>query len=92
MTYGTALGVYNYLGEETEFVPWAAAIDNLAYLKEMFARTGGYGALKARFVLCFRPIFSPQTVYSLIIAYTTSVSLPQLRTTCWTFWCRFTTR
>ncbi|KAK8402060.1 hypothetical protein O3P69_001270 [Scylla paramamosain] len=46
MTYGTALGVYNYLGTETEFVPWAAAIDNLAYLKEMFARTGGYGALK----------------------------------------------
>ncbi|XP_050699388.1 aminopeptidase N-like isoform X2 [Eriocheir sinensis] len=46
MTYGTALGVYNYLGAETELVPWAAAIDNLAYLKEMFARTGGYGALK----------------------------------------------
>lgn len=46
MTYETALGVYNYLGAETELVPWAAAIDNLAYLKEMFARTGGYGALK----------------------------------------------
>ncbi|KAG7172390.1 Aminopeptidase N-like 5, partial [Homarus americanus] len=46
VAYDTALGVYNYLGKETEFVPWAAAINNLAYLKEMLARTGGYGALK----------------------------------------------
>ena len=57
MTYGTALGAYNYLWAESEFVPWAAAIDNLAYLKEMFARTGGYGALKARHFILFYRIF-----------------------------------
>lgn len=48
LMYDTALGVYNYLVEETEYVPWAAAINNLSYLKGMFARTGGYGALKVR--------------------------------------------
>ncbi|XP_071548249.1 aminopeptidase N-like isoform X2 [Panulirus ornatus] len=46
LMYDTALGVYNYLVEETEYVPWAAAINNLSYLKGMFARSGGYGALK----------------------------------------------
>ncbi|XP_045589686.1 aminopeptidase N isoform X2 [Procambarus clarkii] len=56
--YDTALGVYNYLGQETEYVPWAAAINNLAYLKEMFARTGGYGALKRYLLDILVPLYN----------------------------------
>ncbi|XP_027211488.2 aminopeptidase N [Penaeus vannamei] len=46
LNYEIALGVYAYLGNETEYVPWAAAVNNIGYLEGMFKRKAGYGALK----------------------------------------------
>ncbi|XP_042215803.1 aminopeptidase N-like isoform X2 [Homarus americanus] len=46
ISYDVALGLYSYLGNEVEYVPWKAAVNNLAYLRNMFYRTGSYGALK----------------------------------------------
>ncbi|KAK7027938.1 hypothetical protein SK128_026273 [Halocaridina rubra] len=46
LDYGLALRVYSYLANETEYVPWQAAFNNLDYLLSMFQRTGGYGAMK----------------------------------------------
>ncbi|XP_069189122.1 aminopeptidase N-like [Procambarus clarkii] len=46
VSYEVALGLYSYLGNETEYVPWKAAVNNLGYIRNMFTRTGSYGALK----------------------------------------------
>ncbi|KAK3853242.1 hypothetical protein Pcinc_040203 [Petrolisthes cinctipes] len=46
LTYDVALGVYSYLGNETEYVPWKAAVNNLGFIRGQLARTAGYGALK----------------------------------------------
>ncbi|XP_069957724.1 aminopeptidase N isoform X2 [Cherax quadricarinatus] len=46
VSYGVALGLYSYMVNETEYVPWRAAINNLAYLTSMFQRTGAYGGLQ----------------------------------------------
>lgn len=40
--------MYSYLGNETEYVPWKAAVNNLGFIKGQLSRTGGYGALKVR--------------------------------------------
>ena len=37
-----------YLANETEYVPWQAAITNLEYVDRMFVKSSGYGALKVR--------------------------------------------
>lgn len=46
LSYTTALSVDSYLAKEVEYIPWTAALDNMAYLESMFTRTGGYGNLK----------------------------------------------
>ena len=46
LSYETALGINSYLSAEIEYVPWAASLDNMGYLENMFTRSSGYGALK----------------------------------------------
>ncbi|XP_063587806.1 aminopeptidase N-like [Penaeus indicus] len=46
LPYETALGILTYLEAESDYIPWWAALNNVVYLKDMLARTGGYGALK----------------------------------------------
>ncbi|KAK7027939.1 hypothetical protein SK128_026274 [Halocaridina rubra] len=58
LSYDTALSVYGYLGRETEYVPWAAAINNLGYLESMFSRAGGYGALKRYLLDILVPLYN----------------------------------
>ena len=36
----------SYLKREISYTPWAAALDNVAYIDKVFSRTGAYGALK----------------------------------------------
>merc|ERR1712212_421769 len=50
LSYETALGVYDYLGKEAEYLPWSVSVRSLNYLENMFRFTGGYGALK-RYIL-----------------------------------------
>ncbi|XP_067874450.1 aminopeptidase N-like [Heterodontus francisci] len=41
-----ALDTTKYLISELEYIPWQAALDNLAYFKIMFDRTGVFGPMK----------------------------------------------
>ena len=44
--YDTALSVLGYLGSEVEYLPWDAALNNLAYVNTQLKRTAGYGLFK----------------------------------------------
>ncbi|XP_037790314.1 uncharacterized protein LOC119585704 [Penaeus monodon] len=57
ITYETALSVYTYLSKETEYVPLAAAINNLGYLRSMFVRAGGYGSLRSYLLDILVPLY-----------------------------------
>lgn len=51
LSYEISLSATSYLGNETDYVPWTAALDNLGYLESMFTRTSGYGSLKVMLIL-----------------------------------------
>ena len=53
LSYETALNINSYLSAEIEYVPWAASLDNMGYLENMFTRTSGYGNLKVYSKLYF---------------------------------------
>ncbi|KAK3860173.1 hypothetical protein Pcinc_033761 [Petrolisthes cinctipes] len=57
LSYDIALGLYSYLGAETEYVPWASALNNLSYLKDMFTHTGSYGGLRRYLVKLVLPLY-----------------------------------
>lgn len=46
LPYTTALEVTAYLPGETQYVPWAAALDNLSYIRDMLRHTAAFGAFK----------------------------------------------
>ena len=46
LSYEIALGVTSYLGEELEYIPWAAALSGMSYLSRMLKRSAAYGAYK----------------------------------------------
>ena len=46
LDYQIALGVTSYLAKETEYIPWKAALNGIAYLKSMLNRSPVYGDFK----------------------------------------------
>jgi hypothetical protein len=44
--YGIALSVINYLAQENEYIPWKAALSNLASLNRLLKHTHLYGVFK----------------------------------------------
>ncbi|XP_063596362.1 aminopeptidase N-like isoform X2 [Penaeus indicus] len=58
ISYDTALSVNAYLGKEVEFVPWDSALNNLAYLENMFTRSSGYGDLKSYLLDILIPLYN----------------------------------
>ncbi|MPC23578.1 Aminopeptidase N [Portunus trituberculatus] len=46
LPYNTALEVTTYLPKEEDYVPWAAAFENIAFLTDMLKDTAAYGALR----------------------------------------------
>ncbi|XP_047482307.1 aminopeptidase N-like isoform X1 [Penaeus chinensis] len=58
VSYDTALSVNVYLGKEVEFVPWDSALNNLAYLENMFTRSSGYGDLKSYLLDILIPLYN----------------------------------
>ncbi|XP_063244276.1 glutamyl aminopeptidase-like isoform X1 [Bacillus rossius redtenbacheri] len=46
LDYGTALDLSRYLRRETEYVPWAAASSNIAFLRSMLSGTTAYPKLR----------------------------------------------
>lgn len=42
LDYATALSVTSYLAQETEYVPWKAALTAMSYLDNMLIKSPGY--------------------------------------------------
>ncbi|KAK7075138.1 hypothetical protein SK128_009536 [Halocaridina rubra] len=57
LDYQTALDIYSYLSNETEYAPWYSATSNSGFIKRMFLRTGGYGALKKYLLDLIVPLY-----------------------------------
>lgn len=57
LDYELALGVTSYLKNEKEYIPWAAALSNLKYLRNMLQRSAAYGDFKVCFII--NSIFFP---------------------------------
>jgi len=57
LSYDIALEVIGYLNKEEEYVPWASALSNLAYLEQMFTRSSGYGGLKSFLLSILVPLY-----------------------------------
>ncbi|KAK7075491.1 hypothetical protein SK128_020460 [Halocaridina rubra] len=58
LSYTTALSVNSYLGNETDYIPWKAATDNLSYLEQMFTRAAGYGSLRQYLLDLLVPLYN----------------------------------
>ncbi|XP_042891875.1 aminopeptidase N-like [Penaeus japonicus] len=46
LNYKVAIGVFSYLRNEGEYLPWSTGVDQLDYIESMFKRRSGFGALK----------------------------------------------
>ena len=46
LKYDTALSILAYLKKEKEYVPLKAGLQNIAYISNMLAHTGGFGRFK----------------------------------------------
>ena len=57
LKYEIALGVTSYLNKETEYIPWAAALRGMSYIKLMLKRTPAYGAFKKYMRNLVDPLF-----------------------------------
>jgi len=58
LDYSTALSVTGYLKNEVEYVPWASALNGLAYLNTMLKRSAAYGEFKRYMLKLIDPIYA----------------------------------
>jgi len=58
LDYRVALDQTLYLGEETEYIPWSAAISGFGYLSKMLRRTAGFGAYKSYMLAVVEPLYA----------------------------------
>ncbi|KAG0718922.1 Aminopeptidase Ey [Chionoecetes opilio] len=58
LSYSLPLDLIAYLTQETDYTPWAAALDNLDHMHRMFSRTGAYGALKSYLLSLLGPLYT----------------------------------
>jgi len=57
LEYTLALENIEYLADEVDYMPWAAAIGELNYIGRMLGRTAGYGAYKEFMIRQLLPIY-----------------------------------
>ena len=57
LDYSLALENLEYLADEVDFMPWAAAIGELNYMGKMLGRSAGYGAYKEFMIRQLLPIY-----------------------------------
>ncbi|XP_047472166.1 aminopeptidase N-like [Penaeus chinensis] len=57
LSYDIAIGVYAYLRNEEEYLPWATGVSELTYIESMFKRRSGYGALKRYLLDLVLPLY-----------------------------------
>lgn len=55
-----ALNTTQFLSQETEYMPWQAALNNLQYFQLMFDRSEVFGVMKVSCAAC-RGVRAPQT-------------------------------
>ena len=58
LSYEIALQVTSYLGNEAEYIPWAAALKGLDYIKNMLQHTPAYGSFKIYINKLVEPIYN----------------------------------
>ena len=58
LSYDIALQVTNYLANEVEYIPWAAALKELNYLKEMLEKTTAYENFKKYINKLVKPVYN----------------------------------
>ncbi len=46
LSQAIALDITLYLSNETDYVPWQAAINALGYLEDMLSKTGAFGSFQ----------------------------------------------
>ncbi|KAG5673914.1 hypothetical protein PVAND_003915 [Polypedilum vanderplanki] len=56
--YGIALDMINYLKQESEYIPWKAALDNLRIVNRLLIRSQLYGVFKAYIRHILKPIYA----------------------------------
>ncbi|KAK8402123.1 hypothetical protein O3P69_001307 [Scylla paramamosain] len=57
LSYSLSMNLIAYLKKETSYVPWATALDNLAYIHKLFSHNGAYGALKNFLLRLLEPLY-----------------------------------
>ena len=58
LDYRVALDQTLYLVEETEYIPWSAAISGFGYISKMLRRTAGFGAYKSYMLAAIEPLYT----------------------------------
>jgi hypothetical protein len=58
LDYPIALETTEYLANELDYIPWAAAIAEFKYIGKMLGRTAGYGAYKEYMIHKLLPIYN----------------------------------
>jgi aminopeptidase N len=56
--YGIALEMINYLKQESEYIPWKAALDNLRIVNRLLIRSQLYGVFQAYIRFILKPIYA----------------------------------
>ncbi|XP_046393801.1 aminopeptidase N-like [Ischnura elegans] len=57
LRYSMVFDLLNYLQQEKHYLPWRAALHNIAYIDRMLRRTGNYGVLKKFMKKLLTPIY-----------------------------------
>ncbi|XP_068246618.1 uncharacterized protein [Palaemon carinicauda] len=57
LSYSIAMSINEYLSEETEYLPWAAVLNNMGYLDNMLSRSTAYGSFKKYMLNLLIPLY-----------------------------------
>eukprot|EP00095_Tigriopus_kingsejongensis_P012300 maker-scaffold692_size110616-snap-gene-0.19 protein:Tk12300 transcript:maker-scaffold692_size110616-snap-gene-0.19-mRNA-1 annotation:"aminopeptidase n" len=58
LDYSIALGTTQYLSQETEYIPWKAALSGFGYINTMLERTAGYGEFQRYMKTLIHPLYN----------------------------------
>ncbi|XP_027211538.2 aminopeptidase N [Penaeus vannamei] len=57
LSYKIAIGVYSYLRNEGEYLPWVTSVGTLGYIEKMLRQSPGFGALKRYLLDLVLPLY-----------------------------------
>ncbi|XP_055525327.1 aminopeptidase N-like [Wyeomyia smithii] len=62
--YGIAFAMMNYLRQETEYIPWKAALSNLNVINRLLKRTPIYGVFRSYIQFIIEPVYERLEIFS----------------------------